>query len=379
MIQRFASIAAAPWLCLFFAIGCAGNGSRAVPRMLGGTPVRGAFVPPSSYEAYVRGELLLAEGRPEQARAQLELATTAPDEDAYLLSRLAYAELMSGDRAAALRTLAHAEELDGCSEAVFLTRGALAERAGDLSAARLAYGRALECAPASPAGVLALARVLRAHGDPFGALDLLVSARGRPFAQALESSLRGSLREADAASLAHALRSLSLTRALDASLLAEAVQLALAHGLPRLARELASEATVALPPELEAELLLAERARAGLRVLLDRHLAAELGGHARTAQLALYAGAFERAELEASSALDQATADELFAVRARAALGLGRPSDARSDIAAIRDPALRRTLLLEALAGAGAPALSRELARLPAREPDPTARPARRP
>ena len=36
------------------------------------------FVPPFAYEAYIRGELDLASGKPEQAARQFELATAAP-------------------------------------------------------------------------------------------------------------------------------------------------------------------------------------------------------------------------------------------------------------------------------------------------------------
>ena len=324
--------------------------------------VRGSFVPPTSYEAFVRGELLLAEGRPREAVAQFELATTAPDEDPYLLSRLAYAELMAGDASAARRTLERAEQLDRCSEAVWLVRGAIAEREDDETAVRAAYQRAAACAPRSPAGALALARFLRRRGESARALDVLVHLGDAQRAEGARE-LDRSLKDADAATLAHALAALGADRAADSHATEDAVALALQRGLPRLAARIADSRAANLPVLLQAQLLRALGDRERLAGLLAQHGADDLGGSAKAAELALWAGAFERAELEATSALASAPSDPLRAIRVRAQLALGLRAQALEEATRVSDPVQRRELVLEALAAAGAPALASELAR----------------
>jgi Flp pilus assembly protein TadD len=323
--------------------------------------IRGAFVPPSAYEAYVRGELLLAQGRPAEAVRQFELATTAPDEDPYLLSRLACAQLESGDRAEAERTLAHAGTIDRCSEAVWLMRGVLAERVNDLVAARAALEKASSCAPHSPAGELALAALLRDHGEPAASLDVLASAAQRPYGAPAELALRSSLGQVDGATFAHALASLGTHRATDSRSLEQVIAMALERGLPRLALRLRDQHAARLPAPLEARVLSANGLREQLSALLAISDASALGGHEQTALMALQAEAYERAELEATSALQSRSSDAMHAVRARAALALGHGRAAVSDVVAVREAKLQRTLLNEALAAVGAPALAREL------------------
>jgi len=372
VLQRFPVIAIALALASLLQLAaCAGNAARPIPRTLGGASVPGAFVPPSAYEAYVRAELLLAEGRTREALGQLELASTAPDEDAYLLSRLAYAQLLSGDKAAALRTLEHAAKVDRCSEQVWLTRGAVAESESDFAAASRAYQHATECAPRSEHGELALARLLEQRGNAVAALDVLVRAAERPAAARVEPTLQRSLRDADTATFTHALDSLGLQRAPRSSAVQQAIRAALDRKLPRLALRLSEAHRASLPPALEAELLAAAGARARLAALLAQRDAAELGGRERTAELSLAAGAYERAELEATSALAEAPSDRLLALRARAALALGRPAQALPDIARIGAPELRRAMLLDALAASGADALASELTEIAARAPEP--------
>jgi tetratricopeptide (TPR) repeat protein len=353
---------------------CGGSAPRHVLRTMNGSTARGAFVPPGSYAAYVRGELLLLQGRPHEAVAQLDLATTAPDEDAYLLSRLAYAQLLSGDRAEAAHTLDRAAELDRCSEAVWLMRGTLAETTQEQTVARFAYEKASSCAPFSPRGELALSRLLAAKGEPALALDVLTRAAERTDLRsraqgrastgergAAHSALRHSLQTADAATLAHALEGLGAARAPSADTLEQAIVLALDRGLPRLALHLRDQHKTRLPTVLEARLLSANGLLDQLAALLASHDSDAFGGHAPAAQVALEAGAYERAELEASSALMQQPSDAMFALRARAALALGRLRAALPDVAAVHEDTLRRTLLSEALAASGAPALAHEL------------------
>jgi hypothetical protein len=359
------------WLCasICLCLGVLGLGLPAcggalpdrIPRTVQGSTLRGSFVPPHAYEAYIRGELLLAEGRPAEAAAQLELASTAPDEDPYLLSRLAYAQLLSGSRGEAERTLAYAGKLDRCSEAVWLMRGVLAEQAGKLDDARSALEKATRCAPHSARGELALAALLREHGQPAAALDVLASAAQRPYGASAERALTGSLATADAASFAHALADLGAYRAASSDTLEHTIRLSLQRGLPRLALRLREQHAARLPPTLEAEVLIANDLLDELATLIASSDAGALGGHERTAEIALLARAYERAELEATSALAKHATDDMHALRARAVLALGRGRAAVPDVLAIRDVALRRVVLAEALTATGAPALATEL------------------
>jgi tetratricopeptide (TPR) repeat protein len=371
VIQRLASLRRSRWngvqigaclslLCLSL-LACHGSLPDRIPRTVHGSTLRGAFVPPYAYEAYVRGELLLAEGRPAEASAQFELASTAPDEDPYLLSRLAYAQLRSGKRAEAERTLAHAGQLDRCSEAVWLVRGALAEQAGELDAARGALEKATRCAPHSPRGELALAELLSSHGQPAAALDILASAAQRPYGAPAERALEGSLTGADAATFVHALADLGAYRAASSEALEHAIRVSLQRGLPRLALRLREQHAARLPPALEAEVLIANGLLDELSVLIAASDAGALGGHERTAEIALQAHAYERAELEATSALSGRPTDAMHALRARAALALGRGRAAVPDLLAIREATLKRAVLVEALAALGSPALAQEL------------------
>ncbi|HEX6245757.1 MAG TPA: hypothetical protein VFZ61_32760, partial [Polyangiales bacterium] len=132
--------------------GCAGA-ARSAPSPTHAPPTgplaSRRFVPPFAYEAYVRGELALAAGRPDEAALQLELATAAPEEDAFLLSRLAEALYQSGEKRQAHDTLAQAERVGPCEEAVWLTRGRWAEAEHALADATRHYRMALDCAPDS--------------------------------------------------------------------------------------------------------------------------------------------------------------------------------------------------------------------------------------
>jgi tetratricopeptide (TPR) repeat protein len=346
------------FVCL---IGCAGRTSEVVPRTLQGSLVRGSFVPPSSYEAYVRGELLLLEGKPAQALAQFELAATAPDEDPYLLSRMAHAQRLTGALDDAERTLRHAERLDPCAEAVWLMRAELLEQRAELARAEAALEKATACAPRSPAGELALAQLLDRQGKSARALEVLTRAAQRPFGGPATSALERALASAQPAALAHALSGLGMQRASDLPATAHAIRIALDRQLPRLALRLREQNPAKLPARLEAEVLEQNGRRDELAALIALSDADELGGPAHAAALALRAGAFERAELEATSALASQRSDHTRQLRARARIALGRIGDALGDIREVGDATMRRTLIVEALARTGAGALASEV------------------
>jgi tetratricopeptide (TPR) repeat protein len=337
-----------------------------VQRTLGGERHTGSFVPPFAYEAYVRGELALAEGRPDEAVNHFELATAAPDEDPYLLSRLAYAQALAGQGSAAERTLRHAESLDACSEALWITRAEIAEHAGDLARARDAYARAVSCAPESPRGVLGLAQVLDRQGQGASAIEVLerFSAQHPEAARVAEAAFELALRSRDGALVTHAIESWLAIAPPRSRTLERAVEWALAQDLPELALRLYEHAPAADRPELECRIHVARGDREQVRAVLLRSDAESVGGHERAAELSLFAGAYERAELEASSLLLTGESDRAHELRARARTALGMGREAAEDVLAVQDLATRRRLALELLAATGAPQLASELATL---------------
>jgi hypothetical protein len=334
-----------------------------VPRRLAGEPVPGDFVPPFAYEAYVRGELALARGNAEEAVRQLELATAAPSEDAYLLSRLAYAQSVAGQSKQAESTLAHAETLDACSEALWLTRAEIAVDAAQLERAEEAYARAAACAPASSRAVLGLARVLEKRGQPGRAAAVLERfVASQPDApRVAEAALELALRTTDGARVAHAVEGWLASAPPRTHALGRAAEWALANGRPELALRVYEHDPAGARAELEARIHRARGDRERVRAVLARADAGSLGGSAQAAEYALFAGAYERAELEASALLVHESSDRAHALRARARALSGRQAEAVEDLLAVRDPSVRLALALELLSAAGAPALAREL------------------
>lgn len=318
-------------------------------------------MPPFAYEAYVRGEMAIARGAFEEAVGQLELATAAPEEDPYLLSRLAYAQARAGNPQEAEQTLAHALKLDACSEAVWLTRAELAELAGNLGKADSAYAQASQCAPLSARGPIGRARALDRAGKPGATIEVLGAFAGREEPDRARVALEAFLHGSDPAVLAHALETWVAYEAPDSATLEHAASWALQRDLPALAQRVREHHKGPFPKHLDARIARALGARAQLRSLLSQSTAEELGGTRSTAELALFAGDYERAELEATSALATAPGDALHALRAQARFALGMREQGLEDVRAIGDGNVRREALLGLLARSGSPALSQEL------------------
>jgi hypothetical protein len=345
-------------LCLL--AGCAGQAQKHATSAVPAPQQR--FVPPFAYEAYVRGELALTQGRPEEAAQQLELATAAPDEDAYLLSRLAEAQHQSGEVAQANRTLDEAERVDACAESVWLTRGAWAEQARDLPAAARAYARAVGCAPGSERGVLALARLWSEGGEPARALELLAERAGEPSLAGAKAALARALGSADTAEVRFALDSWLSLGAPDAATYRSIAERALSRGEPALALALTELPATPAEALLRARLLAAVDERGALRALLAQYHESELGGPERAALLALSARDFERAELYATLSLGHGRDEPAHTARAQARRALGQNEAALEDTRAIDTPAVRRAEACAQLEALGLPALASELA-----------------
>ncbi len=328
-----------------------------------------AFVPPFAYEAYVRGELALAEQRPDQALLQFELATAAPEEDAYLLSRLAEAHAQTGDRESALRSLAEAERVDGCQPEIWLTRGKWAEADKDAEAAELAYRRAIGCAPDSERARVALYRVLRDAGREAEALKLLSDPGGAGRGPGESVRLLHALAHDDVAVARFALDSWLEAGALRGEERERVLGAVVARAEPSLSLAFTAlsrmEALVQGrgDQKLWAELALQALDLSRLRALLAEHGEDALGGPERAARLALAAKDYERAELYATLAANREPSDSLQALKAEALISLGQHEAALTEVRAIKDPALQRRAAQEQLARLGLPKLAEELAR----------------
>jgi tetratricopeptide (TPR) repeat protein len=338
--------------------GCFGRTPKPVGSALAARKAQ-PFVPPFAYEAYVRGELALAQGDADTAALQLELATAAPDEDAYLLSRLADAQEQTGDRTLGERTMREAERVDPCQQNIWLTRGSWAEQDGELGVAEQAYTRALGCDPSSDRALLALYRVLLQKGEPERGLALLTRAGARSSERA-KGLFVLSLHSGSAAETRYALDSWLSLGPPDRALLEAALTAALSRD-GTLTLSLSELALPGLEPATRAKLALAALDVDTARALLAMHQDGELGGAAQAARLAMLAGDLERAELYASVALKHDPDDSLRVLRASSLAALGDAERVLEELRSLHDPAQRRSLLLRELEAIGMPALAHEL------------------
>jgi tetratricopeptide (TPR) repeat protein len=335
-----------------------------------GAAPRRHFVPPFAYEAYVRGELALAANEPERAVLQFELATAAPEEDAFLLSRLAEAQARSGDHEGARRSLAEAERVDACQEEIWLTRGRWAEAAGDRAGAEAAYERARGCAPWSERAKLALYRALKAAGREAEALKLLHDTGAERRDRSESVVLLHALEHEDVGAVRFALDSWLAAGSLSSAELERMLLAVTARREPSLAlsfRALDRPLTRALSdsdqPRVRAELALQCSDRAGLRALLAEHSEQALGGAEPAARFAFAAHDWERAELYATLALNGKPNDALRALKAEAASALGEHEAALAETRAISDPTLQQKVARAQLSRLGFARLADELAR----------------
>lgn len=146
--------------------GCGGWGSSTLRRTVGGESRPGAFVSPFSYEHFVRAELAEIRGDLRQAAEEYRLARAGPEDDTFVIARLADVVDRLGREREAVQLLAQGDQMDPDDESIWLTRGRIHERHGRMDDAAEAFARAAIAAPSSEAGPLALATVMRERGDP---------------------------------------------------------------------------------------------------------------------------------------------------------------------------------------------------------------------
>jgi tetratricopeptide (TPR) repeat protein len=293
----------------------------------------------------VRGELLLARDDVTGAIAQFELASAAPEEDPYLLSRLAYALALHGDAKASDAALARAEQIDACSEAVWLTRGELAERARNFDDAASHYARAGQCAPESDLAVLGLARALEQRGDGTRALAVLEQWSGGRSSRARQAAFELAIARGDESAIVQALDVLLTDTLARSDQLEHAVRRALSLDRPRLAERLMQHSPASLDVALRASVHLACGDQSAARILLSGASAEQLGGSLAAADLFERAGLHERAELEASEVLRRGESGEARLIRARARRAMGQTLLALADLEAAAEMPLARSEL----------------------------------
>ena len=282
------------------AAACGATPAPRITRRLGGERRVGAFVSPYSYEWYLRGEVAIAQGELEVAAQALARARAGPEEDPYVLARLADVLDQLDEQDRAQDVLADGIELDPRSEAILLVRGTIAERHDRFGEAIDAYQRAARAAPLSEKPALALAALLRrrgARGRADAVLDRYILRAGLSTPGALRARLDLALSRGDGAGAAATVEALlqhSPARAVDVHRAAES---ALAGGHPTLAAGLLD----AMPRTDDTALL-------RVRALLDAGRAEEVegilmttapeafGGELSLARLYLRAGRADRAE-----------------------------------------------------------------------------------
>ena len=362
LVRRRLLPCAALWLGLT-AHGCSrGQSQTTIFRRLDGKRVAGTFVPPSSYEAYIRGEIALARGRAEEAIGQFQLASAGPQEDPYLLARLAKAYALSGDAARAEAALREAWHVDACSEAAWLAQGEIAHSAGDLNRAAESYRQALRCAPSSRLGLQGLAEVYRARGAYHQMLSAQLAFASSEGGRA--DSLRafvGALDDAGPADISFALERWAVCDGVSRDLLIAAIERALQRNLKTVVLRLREHAAFGLPPALAARIAWRSSDGDALLSLLALYDGERLGGHAAAARLAWEAGDYARAELEASLQSAPSRDGTLDLLRARANARLGAFDEALAEAKELSPRGEALLPLSDALSHAGCPALASEL------------------
>lgn len=241
------------------------GGAPQIVRTVGGQSRTGVFVSPYQYEHFLRGELANLHGDLSTAAEEYRAARGGSADDPLLIARLADVldRLDREDEAMAL--LRQGDEDFPNDESIWLTRGAIHQRRGRLEQAAEAYGQAAAAAPASEAGPLALAEVLRAQGEPDEADAVLERylghARG---AGAARARLRLAIERGDPLAAADAVRALLEAAPARASEVRDAATTALTHDHPELALRL-----LAALPDRREDLPLRLRAMLAARAFDD--------------------------------------------------------------------------------------------------------------
>ena len=193
------------------------------------------------------------------------------------------------------------------------------------------------------------ARALDRAGKPGATIEVLGAFAGREEPDRARVAFEAFLHGTDPVVLAHALETWVAYQAPDSATLERAAAWALQHDFPALAQRVREHHRGPFPKRLDASIARALGGQVSCvrccRSRRPRNLAEP--GYSRAGP---FAGDYERAELEATSALSANPVDALYALRAQARFALGMRAQSLEDVRTIGDREVRREALLGLLA-----------------------------
>ncbi len=303
-----------------------------VVRQIAGVRRTGRFVPPFCYEWFVRAELFAARGELDKAVEAYRLALTGPEEDVFVLTRLAVALHQLGHTEASQEVLERAESIDGRSEAVWLTRARFAEQDGDYQAAVSAYQRAEAVAPLSDEPPFALAKLLSGIGAGERAIAVLEGFAARTqenSARAERAKLALCLARRDAKGAFEAAQTMLRIAPIKEKEICSAISLALDSGEPFVAERLFSQLPATYcEKSLRLRLFLNVHRYAAAEQLLASALPETFGGVVPTARAYLAIDRPDLAEQIAQELLTREESSEAMVISAKCKLRQGRFTEA---------------------------------------------------
>lgn len=306
--------------------------SHKIVRKIAGVRRAGTFVPPYCYEWFIRAELFVARGELEKAVEAYRLALTGPEEDVYVLTRLAEALHQLGRTDAAQEALERAESIDGRSEAVWLTRARFAEQRGDYQAAASAYQRAISAAPLSEQPPLAFAKMLEKLDAAERAIAVLEGFAGRTqgnSVRAERAKLALCLARRDAKGAVEAIDVLSRVAPLEKEEICRAIALVLDSNEPFIAERLLGPLSTNLcDKRLRLSVFLKTHRYVAAEQLLSSASPETFGGLLPTARAYLAIDRPDLAELFAEELLSGEDNSEALVVLAESKLRQGRFAEA---------------------------------------------------
>jgi tetratricopeptide (TPR) repeat protein len=316
-----------------FGCGSAGYGSNEkIVRRMEGVRHVGTFVSPFCYEWFSRAELFVARGEIEKAVQAYRMALTGPDEDTFVLARLAEALDQLGKTDEANEALERAESIDRDSEALWLTRASLAEKHGRIESAIEAYQQAERVAPASIEPPLALATLLNKQGARERARAVLEGFQARSpksSARAAKAEMALAITEGDVNRSAEVAEAMLRLVPIDIKELCQAVRLALDSEQASIAVKVFEHLPKrACDAELELRFYLKTNQYAAAEQLLFSAQSESFGGLVPTARAYLAIGKPELAERLAQEALVRQPSNEALVIEAECELQQGRLPEA---------------------------------------------------
>lgn len=141
-------------------------------RLVRTPPPRGRLVFPSTYEAFLEGQLAYNDQRYEDAYLRFRAALRTDPDSAYLHTWVARAQLALGRIEEARESIDEALEIDGCSEFALCTAADILVEQGDLDTALRTLRRAIECEPRQPDAYYQLAALLERRDAPQRAAEV---------------------------------------------------------------------------------------------------------------------------------------------------------------------------------------------------------------